>query len=235
MENIIKQFLDTDIDHGWGYGEGEGSDSGWGYGSNSCGSSGGTGEDYSEDDGCGTRYGHGTCFSEGCGDSFGKGFGDGYVIKSYDGHEVYIIDNFQAIIYAVHGNIARGAIIKGDLTLTDCYIAKYENHFAHGRTVAQAMTDAQSKAYRNKPIEARIDYVIQSYPDVDRPIEHSVLFSLHNFLTGSCLFGRQEFAKSHDIDPEHGSMTMREFILLTKDAYGEDNIRQLADAYKIKL
>ena len=48
------------------------------------------------------------------------------------------------------------------------------------------------------------------------------------------LFGRQEFAKSHAIDPKHGSMTMRDFINLTKGAYGGDNIRQLADAYGIK-
>ncbi len=75
---------------------------------------------------------------------------------------------------------------------------------------------------------------ILTEPDVDVLIEHSALFSLHNFLTGSCLLGRKEFAKSHAIDPEHGSMTMREFINLTKGAYGGDNIRQLADAYGIK-
>ena len=164
-----------------------------------------------------------------------SGYGDGSGIKSYNGHEVYIIDDMQTIIYSVHCNIARGATINSDLTLADCYIAKCEDYFAHGKTAKQAMADAQSKAYQNKPIEERIDYVIEKYPDVDSPIEHSTLFSLHNFLTGSCLFGRQEFAKAHSLDPEHGAMTMREFIHLTKDAYGKDNIRQLADAYKIKL
>ena len=173
--------------------------------------------------------------SYGSGNGYGSGDGDGSGIKSYNGHEVYIIDFMRTIIYSVHGNIARGAIINSDLTLADCYIAKYEDYFAHGETAKQAMSDARSKAYQNKPIEERIDYVIEKYPDVDVPIEHSTLFSLHNFLTGSCLFGRQEFAKSHSLDPEHGAMTMREFIHLTKDAYGEDNIRQLADAYKIKL
>ena len=141
----------------------------------------------------------------------------------------------QTIIYSVHGNIARGATINSDLTLADCYIAKCEDYFAHGDTAKQAMADAQSKEYQNKPIEERIGYVIEKYPDVDVLIEHSALFSLHNFLTGSCLFGRKEFAKAHSLDPEHGAMTMREFIHLTKDAFGGDNIRQLADAYKIKL
>ncbi len=141
----------------------------------------------------------------------------------------------QTIIHSVHGNIARGATINSDLILADCYIAKYEDYFAHGETAKQAMLDAQAKAYQDKPIEERVDYVVKKYPDVDAPIEHSALFSLHNFLTGSCLFGRQEFAKEHLLDPKHGSMTMRDFINLTKGAYGGDNIRQLADAYKIKL
>ena len=186
-------------------------------------------------DGYGYGSGHGSGYGSGHGDGSGSGYGSGSDIKSYNGHEVYIIDNMQTIIYSVHGNIARGATINSDFTLADCYIAKCGDYFAHGETAKQAMADAQSKAWQNKPIEERIDYVIGKYPNVDVPIEHSTLFSLHNFLTGSCLFGRQKFAKSHSLDPEHGAMTMREFIHLTKDAYGGGNIRQLADAYKIKL
>ena len=201
---------------GYGYSDGSGYDSGAGY-------SDGSGGGYSDGPGCGSCYGSGD----------GSGYGDG--IKSYNGHEVYIIDDMQTIIYSVHGNIARGVTINRDLTLADCYIAKCGDYFAHGETTKQAMADAQSKAYRDKPIEERISYVVEKYPDVDVPIEHSVLFSLHNFLTGSCLFGRQEFAKAHCLDPEHGAMTMRKFINLTKDAFGGNNIRQLADAYKIKL
>ena len=224
MEDVIKQFLAVSYSSGYsyGYGYGSGSGSGSGYGSGD-----GSGYGYGYGDGYGYGYGYGS------GSGYGDGDGDG--IKSYNGHEVYIIDNMQTIIYSVHGNIARGVTINSDFTLADCYIAKCGDYFAHGETAKQAMADAQSKAYQNKPIEERIDYVIEKYPDVDVPIEHSTLFSLHNFLTGSCLFGRQKFAKSHSLDPEHGAMTMREFIHLTKDAYGEDNIRQLADAYKIKL
>ena len=210
MEGVIKQFLAVSS----GYGSGSGYGYGYGYGSG---------------------YGAGDGSGYGSGSGYGYGDGDGSGIKSYNGHEVYRIDDMQTIIYSVHGNIARGATINSDFTLADCYIAKCGDYFAHGETAKQAMADAQSKAWQNKPIEERIDYVIGKYPNVDVPIEHSALFSLHNFLTGSCLFGRQEFAKSHSLDPEHGAMTMREFIHLTKDAYGGGNIRQLADAYKIKL
>ena len=210
MEEVIKQFLLTSSGSGSGSGDGDG------FGS-----------------GSGSGYGDG--FGSGYGDGYGYGDGSGDGIKSYNGHEVYIIDDMQTIIYSVHGNIARGAIINTDLTLADCYIAKCGDYFAHGETAKQAMADAQSKAWQDKPIEERIDYVVERYPDVDVPIEHSALFSLHTFLTGSCLFGRKEFAKAHLLDPEHGAMTMRTFIHLTKDAYGGDNIRQLADAYKIRL
>ena len=232
MEDVIKQFLAVSYGYvvsygdGSGYGYGDGSDSGSGYG---YGDGDGYAVSYGSGDGDGSGYGSG----DGSDSGSGYGYGDG--IKSYDGHEVYKIDDMQTIIYSVHGNIARGATINIDLTLADCYIAKCEDYFAHGETAKQAMADAQSKAYQNKPIEERIGYVIENYPDVDVPIEHSALFSLHNFLTGSCLFGRKEFAKAHSLDPEHGAMTMREFIHLTKDAFGGDNIRQLADAYKIKL
>ena len=234
MEEVIKQFLLTS--YGFGSGEGSGYDDGYGDGS---GDGDGYGYGYGSDDGSGYGFGsgEGSGYDDGYGygDSYGYGPGYGSGIKSYNGHEVYIIDDMQTIIYSVHGNIARGATINSDLTLADCYIAKCGDYFAHGETAKQAMADAQSKVWQNKPIEERIGYVVEKYPDVDVLIEHSVLFSLHNFLTGSCLFGRQEFAKSHAIDPKHGSMTMREFINLTKGAYGGDNIRQLADAYKIKL
>ena len=242
MEDVIKQFLAVSYGYvvsygdGSGYGSGDGSGYGSGYGydyDSSYGYGSGDGSGYGSGSGDGSGYGYGS--GSGSDDGYGSGDGDGYGIKSYDGHEVYIIDDMQTIIYSVHGNIARGATINIDLTLADCYIAKYEDYFAHGETAKQAIDNAQSKVYQNKPIEERIDYVIENYPDVDVPIEHSALFSLHNFLTGSCLFGRKEFAKAHSLDPEHGAMTMREFIHLTKDAYGEDNIRQLADAYKIKL
>lgn len=238
MEDVIKQFLALSYGYGNGSGSGSGDGDGYGYGDGSVygyGSGYGSGYGYGDGSGDGDGSGYGSGYGSCYGSCYGSGDGSGYGIKSYNGHEVYIIDDMQTIIYSVHGNIARGATINSDLTLADCYIAKCEDYFAHGKTAKQAMADAQSKAYQNKPIEERIGYVIEKYPDVDVPIEHSALFSLHNFLTGSCLFGRKEFAKAHCLDPEHGAMTMREFIHLTKDTFGGNNIRQLADAYKIKL
>ena len=161
----------------------------------------------------------------------GSGDGYGYGLKSYDGQTVYMIDGVQTLIYSVKGNIAKGAIVNSDLTLTDCYIARVDDSFAHGKTIHQAMEDATNKALQELPTEERIKRVVTQYPDLDAQIEHSTLFSLHNMLTGSCRMGREQFAKEHDLDPGHGTMSMREFITLTKDAFGGGVIRQLAEKY----
>jgi hypothetical protein len=179
--------------------------------------------------------GSGSGDGSGYGSGYGDGYGSGDGIKTYNGQEVYTIDGVQTLIYSVSGNYAKGAIVNSYLTLTDCYIAKVGDFFAHGETLRQAYADAQAKALQKMPVEERIAKVVQDNPDADKPIEHSELFRLHNVLTGSCMMGRKEFAKAHDLDLENGTMTMREFITLTKDAFGGDVIRQLAEAYGINI
>ena len=49
-------------------------------------------------------------------------------------------------------------------------------------------------------------------------------------LTGSCLMGREQFARKHEVDLE-ASMTVREFIKLTENAYGGSTIRKLKEFY----
>ena len=39
--------------------------------------------------------------------------------------------------------------------------------------------------------------------------------------------GRRQFARDHGIDVENAAMTLREFLELTKDAYGGDVIRKV--------
>ena len=241
MEEVIRQFLAVSYGYGDGSGSGDGdcsgdgSGSGYGYyGSGSgYGSGDGSGSGYS-DDGSGSGSGYGRCSGSGYGDDgYGDGSGDG--VQSFNGENVYLIDNVQTIIRSVHCNYAKGFILKSDLTLTDCYIAKVGNFFAHGKTLREAMDDAQAKYDENRPLEERITDTIKKYPTLDTIVAHSELFTLHHVLTGSCLQGRQAFASDHNLDPEKGSMTMREFIELTKDAFDGDVIRQLAEAYGINI
>lgn len=65
-------------------------------------------------------------------------------------------------------------------------------------------------------------------------MSNAELYKWHNVLTGSCEFGRNKFAREHDIDIENGSMTVRDFIDLTKEAFGGQVIKQLKEQYNIK-
>lgn len=165
---------------------------------------------------------------------YGNGNGNGNGVSNINGMSVNMVDDVPTIITAVRGNIAQGYILRDNVILKPCYIAKVGDWFAHGKTAHEAYRDALAKALSNEPVEKRIARVIAKYPTLDTEVSHKELFALHNILTGSCEFGRREFAKSHGLDPENGSMTMCDFISLTESAYGGDVIKQLHAAYEIR-
>ena len=128
-----------------------------------------------------------------------------------------------------------GNILNSDFTLTPCYISKVENCFAHGQTLAKALKDARSKAMERMPLEQRISKFREQYPDPDKLTPARELYDWHHVLTGSCEMGRKQFARDNGIDIEKDSFTIREFINLTKSAYGSDSIHKLAEAYSITV
>ena len=173
-------------------------------------------------------------YPNGDGSGYGDGDGDGDGsgrIKSYCGKTVYMIDNVQTLIDSVHGNYAKGHILQSDLTLLPCYIAKVGNIFAHGKTLKRAVADAQAKYDMTKPLLERISDFVKQYPTLDTKCKGADLFRWHNTLTGSCLFGREQFCKERGINPDSTTMTVAEFIELTKNAYGSEVIKQLREAY----
>ena len=232
MEDVIKRFLAVEYGYGYGYGFGYG----YGYGDGD-GSGDGSGSGYSDGDGDGSGDGSGFGYSDGYGYGYGSGFGygsgdgDGSGIKSFCGQKVYIIDSVQTLIDSIHGNYARGAILKSDLTTESCYIAKVGNFFAHGTTLKQAFADAQEKYDRNRSIKERIADFVQQYPTLDTKCKGADLFRWHNVLTGSCQLGREQFCNERGINPDTVTMTVREFIELTKNAYGSKAILLLREAY----
>ena len=240
METIkIKEFLDASSGYGYSYGYGSGTGSGTGSGYDSgAGDGAGTGYDSGAGDGAGTGsgsgsgYGSGTGYGSGygSGSGSGSGYGDGTGydsgdgIKKYDGEDVHMIDGVQTIITSVHGDIAKGFILQGDLTLTPCFIAKVDGCFAHGETVRQAVTDARDKAFEGLPQEERITAFLDAIkPNTEYPV--MTLYDWHHRLTGSCEAGRKAFAKDHGIDLS-ADMTREAFFELTKDAYGGSVIRE---------
>ena len=209
---------------GFGYGHGYGDGSGQVYG---CGDGSGDGSGYGSDYGHG--YGDGSGNDSGAGNSFGSGngFGDCYGsgLKSINGKKIYIVDGIDITISHIHGNTAKGTIVNNDLTETPCYIVKEGKYFAHGKTLAEAHAALQDKLFDKMSVEKRIAAFWAchkkgvKYPTKD-------FFEWHHKLTRSCLMGRQQFAKDHDVDLD-GEMTVEEFIKLTKNSFGGDIIKRL--------
>ena len=235
MEEIkILEFISSGSGYGYGYhdnydnGSGDGSGCGSGYGySDSYGDGSGDGSGSGSGDGYAFGDCYGSGYGSGYGDYDGSGFGDCYGsnLKSINGKKIYMIDGIAITISHIHGNIAKGTIINRDLTETPCYIVKEGKYFAHGKTLAEANAGLQDKLFYEMAVEKRIAEFWKchkkgvKYPTKD-------FFEWHHKLTRSCLMGRQQFAKDHDVDLE-GEMTVEEFIALTKNAFGGDIIKKL--------
>ena len=229
MEEIkILEFISSGS--GRGDSSGNGSGNGFGYGSGygqvyGCGDGSGDGSGYGSSYGHG--YGDGSGNDSGSGNSFGSGNGFGYGsgLKSINSKKIYMVDDIAITISHIHGNAAKGTIINNDLTETPCYIVKEGKYFAHGKTLAEANAALQDKLFDKMPVEKRIAAFWTchkrgiKYPTKD-------FFEWHHKLTGSCLMGRQQFAKDHGVDL-NGEMTVEEFIALTKNAFGGDIIKRL--------
>lgn len=201
------QDTDYEVSDGCGYGRGNGSGDGYGYG---CGC------------GSGNSYGYGN--------GNGRGYGNGGV-KEINGHAVYVIDNTRTIITSIHGNVAQGFILEHNTKLVPCYIAKDNNHFAHGKTLREAFSSLQEKLYDDSTTEEeRIRAFKRKFPSYDTKYSNQDLFVYHHVLTGSCRMGRESFANSRGISLSDET-TVRELVQLTKDAYGGDIIKKLPKAY----
>ena len=152
-------------------------------------------------------------------------------MTEYDGRKVYYIDDTPTVLYHVFGNFAKAAVICADFNSRPCYIAKGSGFFAHGDSVKEAAAALEAKIAENEPLESRIERFMQKYPTLSCEAVNKDLFLWHHILTGSCEFGRLEFAKSHNIDVEHGCMLISKFIELTEYEYGRAAIIQLKEKY----
>ena len=218
LQDKIKEFLSTDTGdgdgsgYGSGYGDGDGSGYGYGYGD-------------------GSGYGYGSGYGSGDGSGSGYGYGYGYGVDSINGMHIYRIDGVQTVITSVKGNVAKGFILQGDLSLTPCYVVKGNNLFAHGSNLHEAMAALTDKMFDDMPEEERIAEFIKAHPDKDKAYPNQDLFDWHHRLTGSCLAGRNAFVKDRDLTMD-GETTVADFIKLTENAYGGSTIKALEKAYK---
>ena len=224
MASLIDELLSSGS--GSGSGDGYGSGYGEGYGS---------GYGYGDGEGYGSGYGSGSSYGDGSGSGYGYGSGSGSGDGSGDGPdsicgmEVHRIDGVRTCITHVHGSIAKGFILRNDLTFEPCYIAKQEGLFAHGRSVREAMEALRGKLFAGMNAEERCEAFAQEHK-AGRKYPNRDYFEWHHRLTGSCLMGREEFAREHGVDMD-GSMTPEDFIRLTESAFGGDVIKRLRRFY----
>ena len=235
LEEKIKEFLSNGDGNGYGNGDGDGdgNGSGNGYG-NGNGYGSGNGDGSGDGNGNGYGYGSGDGSGNGYGDGNGNGYGygSGYGYKDvskYNGHNVYKIDGLPTIITFIKNNFAEGFVFNKDMTLIPCYVAKFEDSFAHGKTIKEAYEALQEKLLENMPVEERIEKFLKEFK-IGVKYPNKKFFEWHHILTGSCLFGRQQFCENRGIDLD-GEMTVERFIELTENDYGGETIKELKGRY----
>ena len=182
--------------------------------------------------GDGSGYGYGYGSGSGYGDGYGYGDGDGYGIKEINGDKIYIIDNIPTILMSIRENVAKGYILQSDLQLKPCFIVKENNKFAHGDNLRDAFTSLQEKLYDDSTKEERIEAFKAKFPKYDVKYDNRDLFAYHHVLTGSCRMGRESFVSDKGLSLDDKT-SVREFVELTKNAYGGDIIKKLPSAYGI--
>ena len=251
---VVSKFLECIIESnswlltqccGCGCASGAGNDagSGWGLTTEFCdnirecsgctyGDGCGNGKNSSDGSYDGTGYGGGYSSGSGSRNGTGSGASDGagVGIKSYCGRPVYIIDSVPTLIDKVRGNVAKGHTFRDDMTLRPCYIVKHGYVFAHGDTLKDARDALAKKVLECLPLNERIAAFVEAH-EYGKHYSNKDYFEWHHKLTGSCLYGRKEWVHNKGIDMS-GSMTVLEFIALTKNAYGGYVVKQLEAHYK---
>lgn len=175
--------------------------------------------------GSGSGYGYGY--------GYGDGYGSGSGIKQFNNNIVHSIDGINTIIKHIKGHAAKGYILNSDFTLTDCYIVKGNNHFAHGKTLREAQQALEEKIFEDMDAEEKIQLFVKKY-EFDKEYPAREFYEWHHKLTGSCELGRKTFAREHGIDIDNDVMTVKAFIELTENSYGGSIIRKLKDKYEVK-
>ena len=174
--------------------------------------------------------GSGSGDGDGYGSGSGSGSGYGSGINRYNKVFINKIDNLQTGITHIKGKVAKGFIVKDDLTTKNCYIVKDLGYFAHGDTLKEAYDSLQEKITDDLPTEKKIEMFRNNFNNKDKYSGHE-FFKWHHILTGSCLFGRNAFVKQHDIDLDK-TYTVAEFLQIVKGDYGWGVLEQLNKYYK---
>ena len=188
---------------------------------------------YGDGDGSGDGSGYGSGYGSGDGSGSGGGYGYGYRLKAYNEEKVYYIDSIPCVLESVHDNWAAVLIINNDdFTATAAFVAKQDGRFAHGATIRDAFAAVTEKVMDNMDFGEKKASFIEKFPSMTDSYPTMDFFAWHHVITGSCEFGRKQFAQEHGVDLS-GTMTVKQFIDLTRSSYGGDRIRELEEMYSV--
>lgn len=188
---------------------------------------------YGSSDGDGDGYGDGSGYGYGDGDGDGYGYGSGYgeKITVFKGRTVYYVDSIPCIFESVHDTWASVIVIdRIDFTTKQAFIAKQDGFFAHGETIRDAFNAVMEKVTESMDDDEKKRLFLEAFPEYETPYKTADFFSWHHVVTGSCEFGRKQFAKEHGIDLE-GEMTVKQFIEMTRSSYGGEKVAELVNLY----
>jgi hypothetical protein len=167
--------------------------------------------------------GDGSGYGSGYGSGDGSGGGNEIKIKQFKGRKVYYVDNIPCIFKSVHDNYASVEVIDvNSFELKKAFIGKFENCFAHGETIRDAIEDARSKYYQSLDFDEVKEKLLAEF-NVKGKLTVKELYSWHGILTGSCRFGRTQFQTEHNLKDDD-LLSLEEFVELTKNAFGGDRI-----------
>lgn len=139
-----------------------------------------------------------------------------------------MIDGVQTIIRRIVGNLAKGAILNTDMTLTPCYVVRDGNgKFAHGETPTAAQDALLEKIYDDMGIDEAADKMLAEM-ELDKKYPASDFYRWHHILTGSCEMGRKSFMANHGISMTD-EYTVEEFAEIVKNDFGADRIAVLIE------
>lgn len=167
-------------------------------------------------------------FLGGSGYGSGSGYGDLH-LTTYNGQPVYYIDDIPCYFISINKNLlfAKVVVINiSDFSITPQFVFKFNGCFAHGDTLKEAKRDAENKYYAQLDVSERISAFNKAF---NRGVKYDaqLFYDWHSTLTGSCETGKSMFIKQHAINLD-SKLTVDEFISITKNAYGGEIIKQLA-------
>ena len=163
----------------------------------------------------------------------GSGYGSGYGSGDGDGDKLeflsdstYEIDGIFCRFELIHKEWAKVTVIsKADFSESLAFIAKYENCFAHGNTIREAMQDAMEKYFSKLCFEQVKERLIAEFKE-KKSLTVAELYNWHGALTGSCRFGRSQFQREHGLKDED-TLSLEEFVELCGNVYGGEKIKKL--------